>query len=466
MNDADRREKKRKDKALERELERILQEQDRKKAQDDAKSKPSGNITTRRRRVSFRENPDIRQLPDDDEIPDVGPSGAPIPHPSGRENDDEDPRNLPDRRYSQTLAVEEAMFIGAGASVNSVNWSKTENHYHHSREQYTQGDPEAGQQPETALHAVVWRTLSGFWWLGRMSACYDSLPILARFTKKLGPVSFKTLGLTSRSRSRGRVDRTQRCRMLRRFHQVLLTRGADSESLLTKFTPDILAYIDRLLGDDDDWRALAAGEEKYDENWENLRSLSQQLVHLRSWYADANESSPAEKDAAVEIEAAAAAAAASVPLHLPEPETTNARSRSAKKDASQAYRRLRAAKTASVEAEEHVKANKDRLRDIQATLNLAKASLARAGGDNGGGDGDGDGHGDGSLEVVLAELDLNRRTVKERRNEAHKMWAESVERHRSAYSAWAQAAAAFDAAEVAEQVKAREWGADRRRSGP
>ncbi|KAK1573066.1 uncharacterized protein LY79DRAFT_662987 [Colletotrichum navitas] len=267
----------------------------------------------------------------------------------------------------------------------------------------------------------------------------------------------------SRSQSRSGVNRAQRCRTPRPFHKVLVERGAAGEAFWTKFILNILSKIDRLLERYDDWETFAAGEEVYDENWENPRSLSRQLVHLRNWYDDATGSSvaAAENGDAVGIEAAAAAAnppsssfwtghdnpgprphddddddeptADERRLAAMEAELCQVKARydqipksylaclQPRKKASQAYRRLQNAKAASVEAVERVKASKGRLQDVQAALNIPKDSLRRAGS-----------NGDGSFEATFAELDLNRRTVKQRRNEAYKTWAELVETHRSA----------------------------------
>ncbi|GJC90410.1 hypothetical protein ColLi_13248 [Colletotrichum liriopes] len=113
----------------------------------------------------------------------------------------------------------------------------------------------------------------------------------------------------------------------------------------------------------------------------------------------------------------------------------------ARKDTSREYRRLQAAEKASVEAEDRVKADKDGLRDAQHAFNLANASMRAAEG----------------REHRFDELDLGRRVAKKQRNKTHKTRAELVEDHHGAYGAWAAAAEAFHKAEVAEQLKAKEW---------
>ncbi|GJC90411.1 hypothetical protein ColLi_13249 [Colletotrichum liriopes] len=70
------------------------------------------------------------------------------------------------------------------------------------------------------------------------------------------------MGSASRSRSRGRVDRAQRCHMLRRFHKALIGRGPEGKSFLVHFTAEALEQINRLIGDED-WKLVAAGEDAF-----------------------------------------------------------------------------------------------------------------------------------------------------------------------------------------------------------
>ncbi|KAK6206282.1 hypothetical protein QIS74_13701 [Colletotrichum tabaci] len=89
MNDVDGRLKRRKNKALKCELEKTLQEQDRRKTQDDAAAGaagPSGAANAPWRRVSFRNHTDIIHLPgsplvhdDDDDDGDSAPT-PPLEH--------------------------------------------------------------------------------------------------------------------------------------------------------------------------------------------------------------------------------------------------------------------------------------------------------------------------------------------------------------------------------------------------
>ncbi|KAH0423493.1 hypothetical protein CcaCcLH18_12148 [Colletotrichum camelliae] len=109
---------------------------------------------------------------------------------------------------------------------------------------------------------------------------------VALFRTKVGPVHYVTMPPSrSRSQSRHRVDRAQRCRMLRRFHKHLADQPDGEQSNIHLFTDEMLKMIDSLVGDDG-WEAAPEGEAPFDDKWWNSRSLTTQLVYVRRWYAE------------------------------------------------------------------------------------------------------------------------------------------------------------------------------------
>ncbi|GKT97663.1 hypothetical protein Ct61P_15513 [Colletotrichum tofieldiae] len=192
------------------------------------------------------------------------------------------------------------------------------------------------------------------------------------------------MGSVLRSRSRGRVDRAQRCRMLRRF--------------LVHFTAEALEA----------WKLVAAGEDAFSTNHEQEAETEMGREAEATGVAAASTSKRQKTTETDDLTNLSRRMADPSP---PEPPSTKGSQPykpnsllGAKKDISREYRRPQAAEKASVEAEDRVKADKDALRDAQHAFDLAKASIRAVEG----------------REQRFDELGLDRRVAKELRNKAYK----------------------------------------------
>ncbi|GKT67221.1 hypothetical protein ColTof4_13608 [Colletotrichum tofieldiae] len=105
------------------------------------------------------------------------------------------------------------------------------------------------------------------------------------------------MGRSGRNRSSGPVDRALRARQLRRFHAHLVKSRPYKHNLLAYFSPDVLADIDLLIGNDTGapgWETAPAGEETFDMKWDNRSSLTTQLSYIKRWCREKEKKDAAE----------------------------------------------------------------------------------------------------------------------------------------------------------------------------